>query len=1078
MQAKLLLLDRDGGVSAELTNFEFAFGFEEADANSPRIVRVQVNGKVEGALVESVRTGVQVALRLLRRRGRHRASVERVSINTEPLPGSVIGESATLLFGIAAYIEMARHTAYDESVAAPRFAATGKLDDQGNVHAINGVADKVTTALETDLCGGGILFYPQDNHWEVDDALRARCVEQGLELWPVRHVYEALRRLGAVGPYQIVDATLQAYLEAVQSSLDYIEAPGDWSVAGRDPSQWRLTQLYWPTPVSLHRLGGPSSEVAPPREDVAPGVPERVVTRAEARGAAVGRDQGAGERFGSAFAHSRISVVGEQGVGKGCLLRHTAIAYALWLLGDDRAGAMLAIDTLPERPLLPVFIDVRDTRLDGTDCRDWELLLKDAIAQLGPGLGRPANEVLHAMQEWIRNDGEVLLIVDGLDEAPNKLCIRQIDDLALRMQRQAQVRFVRSARWSRGDMRPIEDVPFEVQLWRLEVAERRNFLLRLLQVAQVPEPASWADRAVDLIDELVDAPAMSRTPLFLSLLASNLPLLEDWRGRGGGLHEALLTAMFQRSRQGRRVADCAGWYLPLGQVALSMSILGEQQIKDGDLHRRVARAYGELSALPITQEVTARDYVGAMKASGLLRERRRSQRGLESAYDFGLDELRSWLVIMALDLPERASGQSDNETWANVIGQLKGEEGFRIAYDKHDLVRKALLLAPAGVASDYLDLVVRAGVEENISFAIRAMADGLAPRAPATLRLTRMIIDREEPSSADAVAELWARLRADGASPDAAPRPWARLIGLYAGSLPGLQKTDLTALHGFGWLQHEGLLDRIHLRLAGDDITEACATAYELMDWRFRLPAQALDAEPAAQIRRLAETLMTLIDLPDVRREFALWALRWLAQRAPFKAADFGLESVITPERVAAALLRGGLGDIALRNAASLLCLRHPSQADLLFDWATALEGGAQIGSLAPPTRMPANTSSLAVLRTVAPEARSDFTKGRIAAAAVIIGGDDPAEVAAAICHVAEHEQAGPIINALAALPVAIWLASLQPLLTASPDKRLRAVLLMLAFAPREEVAALRLSPSARDWPQDVLDDVDEHLAR
>lgn len=871
------------------------------------------------------------------------------------------------------------------------------------------------------------------------------------------------------------DPILEGYLCALVACLDYVEAPGDWMAA-----DWRLTDLYWPTMVTLLRRGDAVATETP--ENPVGEAPQAniMVGGASIRGVAVGKGKKTAERFGDALFHRRISVFGEQGVGKGCLLRHTAIAYALKQLGDPRWDVMRVENDLPDRQLLPLFIDMRHSRLDGTDCLDWALLLEEAVRQLRGHLSLPDDQVLKTLMARIRQGDEILLIVDGLDEAADHARVRQVDDLAGHLLRTHQkTQLVRSARWSRGRLKPIQEVGLEVRLHTLEDGDRRGFLERLLTVAGVSDPEAEATRALDLIDGLPNAPQLLRTPLFLSLFASNLPRLEGWRSGEGHFHEALLRAMFQRSLKGRRIADLAGWHIPAGYVALSMAIEGRQQIDELALAELAFDAFSKFPALTVVQRSSPSEYVDAMTASGLLRERRRGDDGLRPGYDFASEELQSWLAITTL-FSRGAQGlaAASTDEWLAVMSELEGPS--RVPYDRHALIRQALLMAPAGVATAYLDLTIAMGVEENLSFAIGSMAQGVAPQEHAGWRLSHLVVcavdgDRYHRRSED----IWRRLRDQGEPPHRAPRAWAVMLGLLGGNLPGMDPAGLTKLVGPGWIEDPEIFNDVERRLSGDCLTEACLATFEILDWAYQLRSAPISEAQGARIIGLASILVEMLERQDVRAEFAVWALFWLACSKPFTPGAIKLDGVLKPEAILTLLVRHDLSEQAMRSASLLLALNSVSATDPIFDWADRLEAGARVGSLSPPERPVAEGLQIATVRSALQRSESLYCRGRIATALVVMGADRPEEIQAALEAVATVGDATPVLLALASLPAGSWLPYLDPLLCKSgSDEALRSTLLMLSFADPAEIAKRRQSRAGLLWAPEVRKDVDHFLGR
>ncbi|MFN7570974.1 MAG: hypothetical protein ACK5TK_05875 [Betaproteobacteria bacterium] len=82
-----------------------------------------------------------------------------------PVPQRVDGSSGDLLFALVALTAIARQRPY------PEFAATGVLDDDGNVLKVEGIQRKLAEAVK-ELPPGALFFYPEENAGEVVQAMR------------------------------------------------------------------------------------------------------------------------------------------------------------------------------------------------------------------------------------------------------------------------------------------------------------------------------------------------------------------------------------------------------------------------------------------------------------------------------------------------------------------------------------------------------------------------------------------------------------------------------------------------------------------------------------------------------------------------------------------------------------------------------------------------------------------------------------------------------------------------------------------------------------------------------------------
>jgi hypothetical protein len=107
---------------------------------------------------------------------------------------NVHGRSADLAFALAlASAVQAAHGLDGE--APPALAATGALDEDGQVRKVEGVAAKLALAL-THLPPKSVFVFPQENESDLPADAAARASERGMTLVPVTQLEEALRQLG------------------------------------------------------------------------------------------------------------------------------------------------------------------------------------------------------------------------------------------------------------------------------------------------------------------------------------------------------------------------------------------------------------------------------------------------------------------------------------------------------------------------------------------------------------------------------------------------------------------------------------------------------------------------------------------------------------------------------------------------------------------------------------------------------------------------------------------------------------------------------------------------------------------
>ena len=100
--------------------------------------------------------------------------------------GNVAGHSADLLFALAVIM-----VAMPQAEGYPPLAATGVLNEDGRIQAVEGVPAKIRAALAV-LPAGGKVFYPLTNAPEIDAALRELALAKHIELIPVERLDEVV----------------------------------------------------------------------------------------------------------------------------------------------------------------------------------------------------------------------------------------------------------------------------------------------------------------------------------------------------------------------------------------------------------------------------------------------------------------------------------------------------------------------------------------------------------------------------------------------------------------------------------------------------------------------------------------------------------------------------------------------------------------------------------------------------------------------------------------------------------------------------------------------------------------------
>lgn len=280
-----------------------------------------------------------------------------------------------------------------------------------------------------------------------------------------------------------------------------------------------------------------------------------------------------GQEFGTAFAaHKRIALLALPGGGKTLLLKRLAVAYSD---GDRRSNSQ---DYLPDLLITPILIR----------CREWRgqihLPIVTIINNLSVITGIQSLEGLDVALHPRLESGEVLLLVDGLDEIHNDLDRATfVENLEKFLRQYPKIRLVVTSREAGFDLVAPVISQFCTR-WRVAPLEEPSIRLlcdfwHLLMAGDTPEARA---EAVEVADRLVTTESLRRlaeNPLLLTMLlvvkhgAGRLPpdrvslydravevLLDTWNIKG---HEALnlkeavpqlACVAFELMRQGKQTA--------------------------------------------------------------------------------------------------------------------------------------------------------------------------------------------------------------------------------------------------------------------------------------------------------------------------------------------------------------------------------------------------------------------------------------------------------------------------------------------------------------------------------------------
>jgi len=428
----------------------------------------------------------------------------------------------------------------------------------------------------------------------------------------------------------------------------------------------------------------------------------------------------AGVRLGVAH---RLVVLGDPGGGKSTLLRWMATGYLLRLRDDPALGQIPDIETLPDWRRIPVLIRCRE--LGEADlCRSFADFLGQHLrkTELQPDDAKVMEAVI---LERIAA-GEVLLLVDGLDEITNpQVRVQFCQELERTAARYPDAAIVVTSR-----IVGYRDMPYRMgggfehgTIADLSSEDKDRFAQRWINVTEQHQPAAERElRAQELVAALHSSDRVERltgNPMLLTTLALVKRKVGKLPSRRNKLYAEAVGVLLNWNPRHYQTIDEAEAVPQLAYIAYEMCRSGVQRLTEEqvlDLLDRIRQEYPNVR--PIRQH-DPQQFLELLEARSSILIRSggewREQRSREApVWEFRHLTFQEYLAARAL-IDGRYPGRDRSQTLAEAIAPLAGslkETSEDSAADEELEVshswQEALRLLVADCKDDDVDEVLRA----------------------------------------------------------------------------------------------------------------------------------------------------------------------------------------------------------------------------------------------------------------------------------------------------------------------------------------------------------------------------------
>ena len=564
----------------------------------------------------------------------------------------------------------------------------------------------------------------RNESWERDiDALSQSLIDKyGFVEQPRAVVSDA----PGTGP-----ADARRYLTTLRERTAYIDIRGLQVGSGRAP-RFPIEELY--IPLTTSSAGGPATDAGGSDD------PPSVELRAEQQGRPAGHIE-----LREALRNSRLVIIGDPGAGKTTLLRRIAFAACNAALNrdDETLRGQLGFD----RPVFPILLRVGDLieHIAGAARRGDAPTTATSPGWIPNYLARLSDEADLGLGEAFFRErlesGEALVLLDGLDEAPNERQRRDIAELFEKTtERYATCRYVLTSRPAAFTDELVLPGFVHVEIDPLQDEAIEVFLRRWCQALFAENPADAERHLAELLDALrgrFEIRRMARNPVMLTALAVvhwNEKRLPEQRA---DLYESIITGLSRARmhRPGRSPPErCVGLLQDLA-LAMHDHTRGRQT--------QVSRRWAAEALAPYFREAPEDERQGAA-------ERFLAEEELDSGIIVGRDDdVRFWHLTFQEYLAARSlAARSEKEQRRILLAQPRLYEPEW----KETVLLMAGVLYHAGIDRvDRMIAIVLGQLKGHASLADQALCIGLLGAAvhdlspmkyqPAHPRYTQLLND-------------------------------------------------------------------------------------------------------------------------------------------------------------------------------------------------------------------------------------------------------------------------------------------------------------------------------------------------